>query len=111
MNSKFPIGYGIDVSYRQETSIPVGQQFHASKGILHYAWGGTSLWLWSDEDVSSINAKIRPGYRLEVGYKDAVDYHQIKVSPEAATCWKPGDELVLSSHTRWDKDKQIATIL
>jgi hypothetical protein len=110
MTSKFPIGYGIDVTNRRDISIPWGQEIAASKGVLHYAWGGSNLFFWPDEDVSLINSKLLKGYRLDVSYLDAVDYHKVKVSPEAAACWKPGSELLLTSHTRWDADRTVAII-
>jgi hypothetical protein len=110
MNGRFPLGYGIDVSYQRDTLVPVGQDINASKGVLHYSWGGLTLYFWPDEDVSAINAKLCKGYQLDVSYLDAVDYHQIKVSPEAAFCWKPGSEVLLTSHTRFDADRQVATI-
>jgi hypothetical protein len=112
INTKFPEGYGIDVSYRRgDTPISAEQDIIASEGVLHYAWRGSTLFFRPDEDVSVINSKIAKGYRLEVSYTDAVDYHQLKVSPEAASCWKPGSELLLTSHTRWDDDRQVATIV
>ncbi len=87
MNSKFPQGYGIDVSYRRDTSIETGQVIEASKGVLHYGWAGKYLYFWPDETVTEINAKFKTGYRFRVEYLNAVDYHQVQVSPAAASCW------------------------
>jgi G8 domain len=39
------------------------------------------------------------------------DYiNQLSVSPEAANCWGPGTELLLTSHTRSDLDRQVVTV-
>jgi hypothetical protein len=63
------------------------------------------------EDVSTINAKLHKGYGLDVSYLDTADYCQTKVSPpEAASCWKPVSEVLLTSYTRFDADRQVATV-
>jgi hypothetical protein len=36
--------------------------------------------------------------------------NQLLVSPEAASCWGPGTELLLTSHTRSDLDRQVVTV-
>jgi hypothetical protein len=44
----------------------------------------------------------------ETGQDDSIN--QLLVSPEAANCWGPGTELLLTSHTRSNSDRQVVTV-
>jgi hypothetical protein len=105
-----PSSYGIEVSNRAIASASVGQEVAASKGVHHWSWHERDLYFFPDETVEEINAKFKPGYKLQVDYLTAKDYYEIQVSPEAADCWKPGTELLLTSHTRNQDDQQVRTI-
>ena len=37
--------------------------------------------------------------------------NELTVSPEAAACWGPGTELVITSHTRSMEDRQVVTVV
>jgi hypothetical protein len=87
-----------------------------SNGIMHFSWGGrraqgSSLWFWpenrNDTEVSSI---LAPGTTMQLHY-DGQRYKTIKVSPQAASCWGPGTDIVLSSHTKFSSDKQLAKVI
>jgi hypothetical protein len=103
-----PTSYGIEVS--KLSTAPLGQEVTASKGVHHWSYISARLYFFPDEDVDAINTKFKKGYQLEVAYLDTNDCYDIEVSPEATSCWKPGTELLLTSHTRNQDDQQVRTI-
>jgi hypothetical protein len=110
INAKFPVGYEIDVSHRKVVSEPPGQQISATNGTHHWASGGKTLYFHHDVDVSEVIRVFPVGYRMQVSYATVTDLYDIVTTPAAASCWGPGTELVLTSHTRWSKDEQVATV-
>merc|ERR1712232_286346 len=105
----FPVGYGINVT--RPATKPFGQVVTASQGIHHWSWREKKLYFHPDESAESINAKFSDGYQLEVSFMDTVrDAYEVEVSSAAAGCWKPGTEVLLTSHTRSMKDQQVRTI-
>lgn len=111
ISKKFPARYGIQVKYRApDLVVPPGQQFIASGGVLHWAWNGDKIFFHPDISADEVSSMFPTGYRMEVSYVSATDLYDIVVSDEAASCWKPGDELLLTSHTRWSADRQIVVI-
>jgi len=108
-NSKFNKNYGIEVS-KTKLSTSTGEEVLASKGIHHWSWNGNSLFFFPDVSAEEINKRFPVGYTIKVDYLTATDIQEVKVSPEAAKCWKPGTELLLTSHTRWARDQQVRII-
>lgn len=99
----------IDVSKKKGVS-QLGQEVVASKGVHHWSWAGNGFFFFPDETEEQIQQKFPVGYKLKVDFLNATDVYDIKVSPEAAKCWKPGTEILLTSHTRSSKDQQVRTI-
>jgi len=108
-NSKFNKNFAIDVSIR-DTGQQLGQTIVASKGVHHWSWNSDSLFFHPDQSADQINEKFPVGSTLKVDYLNAVDVYDIEVSREAANCWKPGTELLLTSDTRRSNDQQVRTI-
>ncbi|CAB9513184.1 G8 domain-containing protein DDB [Seminavis robusta] len=109
-NDAFPVGYGIDVSFRKAVPVPAGQQITATNGVHHWAWHGDKLFFHPDVSVGEVNRLFPPGYVMQVSYSDHTHVNELKLSPEAASCWGPGTELVLTSHTRRPEDRQTAVV-
>lgn len=109
-NQKFNKDYGIDVSKRQIES-QLGQVVTASKGVLHWSWNENGFFFFPDESDEEINKKFLPEMTIKVDYLDATDIYDLRVSQEASRCWEPGTDLLLTSHTRSMKDRQIQTIV
>eukprot|EP00526_Cylindrotheca_closterium_P003088 CAMPEP_0113602820 /NCGR_PEP_ID=MMETSP0017_2-20120614/955_1 /TAXON_ID=2856 /ORGANISM="Cylindrotheca closterium" /LENGTH=1570 /DNA_ID=CAMNT_0000511183 /DNA_START=2723 /DNA_END=7435 /DNA_ORIENTATION=+ /assembly_acc=CAM_ASM_000147 len=111
-SSKFAKNYGIEVSYpTKDTSSSVGQVALASKGIHHWSWRTSHMFLFSDDTASDFNSKFPPGSRIKLSYLDSFEVNDIQVTPAAARCWKPGTEILLTSHTRSYHDQQVRTIV
>lgn len=87
-----------------------GQTVTASKGVHHWSWNKNGLFFFPDETAAEINAKFGSGIQLQVEYTDTLNFNDVQVSPEAADCWKPGTEVLLTSHTRYQADQQVRTI-
>jgi len=101
--------FDIDVSITQNPT-PIGRELVASSGIHHWSWAESGLFFFPDETDEKINEKFPVGYTLKVDYLDEKDVWDIEVSPEAAKCWKPGTEILLTSHTHSPHDRQVRTI-
>lgn len=108
-NSKFVKNFGIDINKRRNLS-PLGEEVVASNGVHHWSWAGSGLFFFSDETAEKINEKFPTGYTLKVDFLNATDVYDIQVSADAAECWKPGTELLLTSHTRSSNDQQLRKI-
>jgi hypothetical protein len=111
-SAKFPANYGIAVSRR--TSAQPGEVVTASRGVHHWSWGGSGFYFYPDADETgaSVMAKFPPGTRVKVTHNDDVlEYQKVIVSQEAAACWSPGTEVLLTSHTRKQNDQQVRTIV
>lgn len=103
-NAKFPARYSIDIK-PQEINMELNQTVEASTGVHHWSWNQNALFFFPDEDASAMNKKFPVGSTLQFDYLDATDIKEIKVSSEAAECWKVGTELLLTSGTRnWKGD-------
>lgn len=109
-NSKFTKNFGVDVSITAPTT-PIGQELIASNGVHHWSWAKSGFYFFPDESDTQINEKFPAGYTLKVEYLDEMDVWDIEVSSEAAECWKPGSEILLTSHTRSQDDRQVRTIV
>lgn len=110
-SAKFPVNYKVAVSHR--SSAPLGEVVTASRGVHHWSWNGSGFYFYPDDETdSSINSKFPPGTQVQVTYNDDVlEYHKVVVSQGAADCWSPGTEVLLTSHTRSQNDRQIRTIV
>jgi len=114
INEKIPANWDIDIEYDTELPVDPGYEM-VSNGVsswtsLHGS-GKHMMFFHPEEGVSlhDFNDNIRSGYRIQVSYVDA--YNQLKVSPEAGECWgRPGTELVISSSTRRNQDRILATV-
>jgi hypothetical protein len=99
------------MSYLNQPAL--GQEMTSSK-IIHWSWGSNTLYLdneKTDQNVTEINERFQAGYELEVSLVEPeLDTYEIQVSPAAADCWKPGTEVLLTSHTRSQTDQQVAVI-
>ena len=96
-SAKFPTNYNITVA--KAGAFSTGVEALASKGVHHYSWNQNSLYFHPDETAEEFNTKFPIGSKLTLSNHGVYDYNEIKVSPDAAQCWKPGTDLLLTSHT------------
>ena len=109
INSMFTTGDVLTVDL-VNTPPPLGQSM-TSSDIIHWSWGGNGLYFRPDQTVEEINSMFKTGYQLRVDKVSSdTELYDIKVSPEAASCWAAGTEVLLTSHTRNYNDQQVVTI-
>jgi hypothetical protein len=80
INGKFPVGSGIDVSYK-EFDVPEGQQFDVT-GVMHWAWAGKNMYFFPDnytpdqcnDAAAAFSEVFPPWYGIDVYNKIADNY-------------------------------------
>jgi hypothetical protein len=80
-----------------------------SNGIMHYASNGNVMYFWPTVNDTTVSSILTAGSTMQLHYAEP-GYDTIQVSQDAASCWGPGTELVLSSSTRSSADKQLAKV-
>lgn len=80
-----------------------------SNGIMHFAWDGEWLYFWPTVDATEVQ-RVLAGQEMTLYYTFMARQH-ITVSPQAAACWSDGTEIVLSSHTKFSRNRQVATVV
>jgi hypothetical protein len=108
INSMFATGYQLKVELANSPAL--GQSM-TSSDIIHWSWDSNRLFFRPDQTIGQINSMFVSGYQLQVEkiIPDTETY-EIQLSPAAAGCWKPGTEVLLTSHTRNQDDQQVAVI-
>ena len=112
-NSKFSVGFGIQVSEPEELVEYQKTGEVKALGVIHWAWpvgGGHRIYLSPDSTAAEFNAIFTPGTKIEATYDGVVETKQIEVTSKFAGCLEVGGELLLTSTTRNFRDRHLVTI-
>ena len=112
-NSKFSVGFGIDISLPPDLAALAARDEVRASGVHHWAWpagAGHRIYMYPDSTVAEFNAIFTTGTEIEATYDGVVETKQIEVTSKFAGCLEVGGELLLTSTTRNFRDRHLVTI-